>query len=362
MVWGVKGVTYLHYVKKLFTQRLETLEKYRRKIEENAFCFVNQNDRSSPGCYPRVTGSREQRVLKGSHNPDERAFLSQEQAGVFFQQQEDIHQARVAGRRLRTALNVFKKEFPPEKYLDWKKCLKAFVQSLGKARDLDLQISFLQEQIRRKKNKKYVSVWNDLLSVTGEKRRQIHADVLEISKRLGKKKIAQKIEKACKKFLVWPEGKPEAGIVLRARKKITRRLKTMLAYEPYVSMPEKIKELHAMRIAAKQLRYALEVVEPIYQGKMQRYREAAHQVQQVLGRLHDLDVWIKEFSSQSPEEGKFFSQKKQEAIETLKNICNEKREQTYQQFFILWQKLKKEKIWGDLKNVIRRKDERRADG
>ena len=53
-----------------------------------------------------------------------------------------------------------------------------------------------------------------------------------------------------------------------------------------------VDELHEMRIEAKRLRYALEIVDPLHEGRLAEAIEAVRHVQQVLGEIHDCDVWI----------------------------------------------------------------------
>jgi CHAD domain-containing protein len=47
-----------------------------------------------------------------------------------------------------------------------------------------------------------------------------------------------------------------------------------------------------MRIAAKHLRYTLEVFNPLYEKALRKPIKIVKEIQELLGELHDCDVWI----------------------------------------------------------------------
>jgi hypothetical protein len=66
----------------------------------------------------------------------------------------------------------------------------------------------------------------------------------------------------------------------------------MLSYERWVHNPDAVVQHHAMRIAAKKLRYTMEVYGPLYRLGLKKYLARVKKVQEILGDLHDCDVWI----------------------------------------------------------------------
>lgn len=92
----------------------------------------------------------------------------------------------------------------------------------------------------------------------------------------------------------WPvyDVDPEAPVGVNARKVLAVRIAELYSYEPAVAEPAWFQELHDMRIAAKRLRYTLELFAPQFgeSGKQQTAR--IKQVQEALGVLHDRDVEI----------------------------------------------------------------------
>lgn len=100
------------------------------------------------------------------------------------------------------------------------------------------------------------------------------------------------------------KAKPISGlhsddpILVSASLIVQTRLGEMLAYEPYLDDVEKVFELHQMRIAAKRLRYSMEIFQQVYddytaEGKA--FEEATDQIkalQEHLGEIHDADVLV----------------------------------------------------------------------
>ena len=73
---------------------------------------------------------------------------------------------------------------------------------------------------------------------------------------------------------------------------ISLRIDTLLSYGDALADPTRIREHHAMRIAGKRLRYALEAWGGLYAGALSDGVDTLKRLQDLLGDLHDCDVWI----------------------------------------------------------------------
>ena len=82
-----------------------------------------------------------------------------------------------------------------------------------------------------------------------------------------------------------PTGK-NARVIARVR------LEEMYNWERYVDNPFNIRELHDLRIAAKRLRYTLEIFEEVLPEASKSIVKELAQIQDELGELHDSDVMI----------------------------------------------------------------------
>jgi hypothetical protein len=92
----------------------------------------------------------------------------------------------------------------------------------------------------------------------------------------------------------WPVNNldPEAPVDVNARKVLAIRIAELYSYEPATTEPAWSHELHDMRIAAKRLRYTLELFAPQFGEAGKRQVDRIKQVQEALGVLHDRDVEI----------------------------------------------------------------------
>jgi CHAD domain-containing protein len=79
---------------------------------------------------------------------------------------------------------------------------------------------------------------------------------------------------------------------------IVDRLKELEKLSESLYKPFEIEALHDMRIAAKRLRYALELFQQCWGRSLQTYAKSVARVQTALGELHDCDVWIESMGKQ----------------------------------------------------------------
>ena len=76
---------------------------------------------------------------------------------------------------------------------------------------------------------------------------------------------------------------------------IISRLEALEQFSHSLYQPLRIKPLHEMRIAAKHLRYALELFEHCWGSPLLTVGKKVAALQSSLGKLHDCDVWIERF-------------------------------------------------------------------
>ena len=85
--------------------------------------------------------------------------------------------------------------------------------------------------------------------------------------------------------------KPRKGLRENAQRVISVRLEEVLSWQEALADPAQVLELHNMRIAAKRLRYALEIFDVCFPDSKDVLREVTG-IQEDLGEIHDLDVLI----------------------------------------------------------------------
>jgi hypothetical protein len=85
---------------------------------------------------------------------------------------------------------------------------------------------------------------------------------------------------------------PETTLADNAERIVRVRLDELCAFMPRASVPEEVVALHDMRIAAKRLRYVLEVTGACFGAYAATATRHVKAVQDLLGEIHDCDEQI----------------------------------------------------------------------
>jgi CHAD domain-containing protein len=85
---------------------------------------------------------------------------------------------------------------------------------------------------------------------------------------------------------------PEASVLDSARRILPIRLDEVYAHADAVDNPAAAEQHHDMRIAAKRLRYTMETFRPIFPREFKLLIKQVRQLQDILGRVHDYDVFV----------------------------------------------------------------------
>lgn len=291
---------------------------------------------------------------------------------------EYIHRMRVASRRLRAALPLFRSCFPRKQYARWMKEIATITRALGQARDADVQIAFLLRY-----RKKCTAAWAArnpggcpglpplepaiafLQKDLQEQREQHQSRVLSALDALEKSGVTGEMHVAfasrIASFRRTPVQFPAYGVPTLAALRIASRLSDMRSFEPWISHADAVAEHHAMRIAAKKLRYTMEVYGPVYRLGLAKPHARVKKVQDILGELHDCDVWIDSVTRLLlRERGRLRSQgrEKQPDTMTLASLRlflrdrERERIQLHRHFMRYWHTLDRENTWEELRHTL----------
>ena len=102
---------------------------------------------------------------------------------------------------------------------------------------------------------------------------------------------------------------------------VSVRLDELRGFADAALAPGASEAQHDLRIAAKRLRYVLEIFEPCLGEEAKAARRAARRLQSVLGDLHDCDLMLA----------------KVERIGSVAAFLRQRRERLFQEFVELWQ-------------------------
>lgn len=224
---------------------------------------------------------------------------------------EDIHQARVACRRIRAALRLFHDCFEQDDLATWQKQIKKLLRSFGAARDLDVQIEFLKDILNNldTEHKKLRPGIRRMLLRWQQQRNKIQTRVVKTIDKTQKNHLLTNIHIQMEKILfeLKPLNPPidSPAVRKRAYDEIQLRIKDFLDKLESLQRPNDITGHHALRIGAKKLRYALEVCDTAVKGMFKPAIKKIKKIQTILGDMHDCDVWnadINQFIQKEKEE------------------------------------------------------------
>jgi CHAD domain-containing protein len=279
--------------------------------------------------------------------------MQRESDGV--RQNEDIecvHRMRVASRRLRNAFDLFADELPAAARRPWQKRLQGVTKALGAARDLDVQLAFLQEYMNARigaRAKDRPGLEHVRATLTA-RRAAAQQDVLKALDRLKASDVLRGLAGWVQKHRRGRDGRIACADKLRveAGRAVRQRLGALLAYAPYVEEPKAAKELHALRIAAKHLRYTLEAYAPLYADALKAQIQWGRQLQDWLGEIHDCDVWQEELGAllQGLDQPRA---RLAAGIQHLRHERSERRQAVYEEFRAAWRNAAATGYWDEFR-------------
>jgi CHAD domain-containing protein len=85
---------------------------------------------------------------------------------------------------------------------------------------------------------------------------------------------------------------PDGPLRENVRRIVDVRASEVRSFAPGVLDPRNVEDLHDMRIAAKRLRYVLELTTPVFGPPAEEAAKRAKKLQDLLGEIHDCDVAI----------------------------------------------------------------------
>jgi CHAD domain-containing protein len=192
---------------------------------------------------------------------------------------DPVHQARVAVRRLRALLSAYRPVLPKAPRKRVAADLKRLQKALGPARDLDV---FLDEVLPALTTDGARSV---LAAAAQVPHRHAYLQVRKAMAGPLVGRIAKTMPQLAGALRLTKDGKGEAREF--GRKLLAQRHRN-LAKRLVGSSRRSGKELHALRIRIKKLRYAVEFFRPVMEkGGVKAYHAALAEAQDVLGRFND---------------------------------------------------------------------------
>ncbi len=268
---------------------------------------------------------------------------------------EELHDMRVAVRRLRAAVQLFRPYLPKQQAAYLRKNLRRLGHALGPARDYDVMLANLAdyraalpaqaqeslEPLARRWQRKRERAREAMLAYLESKRyrvlkQRMHAFLEPASAPAagtGKNGAAAAPPSALHEPLVCAEV---PGL-------LASRYEKVLTYEPSLQGAS-IERLHALRIDCKRLRYALEFLREALCAEAEDAIDDLKQAQDHLGEMNDAYVasqvlrkLLEKWQGAADDSG--YPPATREALDAYLAYCDERARAKAQSFPVIWQHL-----------------------
>jgi CHAD domain-containing protein len=197
-----------------------------------------------------------------------------------------LHQARVATRRLRAALPIVGSGAKAEKLA---RSVRRLTRALGPIRELDVELLILDE-LEKSAEVPHAAIDRLRVSII-EERQHLQTDVRERIDDFDVDKLRKRAVSVARKRAddKRPRDARGAAVTRERTARRARRLAAAIDNAAGLYLPDR---LHAVRIAVKKLRYTLELMPRPGSSRNAARIRSLKNAQDLLGRMHDLEVLI----------------------------------------------------------------------
>lgn len=249
---------------------------------------------------------------------------------------EYVHRMRVASRRLRSALRIFGECFKGKKAKRWRKAVRQVTASLGEARDLDVQIELLGEMAKDWQGEEAVGVAL-IIEMLRCRRTSLQPGVAALMDGITgdgafqemRSEIADRERSNVDTSVLHPYAFAHASVAVDE----------LMEHSHSVPVYEDWQGHHALRIAGKHLRYALEAFRDAYDDGLDDELKVLKKLQDTVGELHDCDVWLQRLPGLREE-----APTAAMAIDRLATVFEDHRRELHSELVEMWFALLQERF------------------
>jgi CHAD domain-containing protein len=253
--------------------------------------------------FSESTGNSSPAVAEFVHKLIHQQFdrIVQKERGVLADKDpEHLHQMRVSSRRLSATLQIFGKAIELPKIARGK-ALGTLTKTLGKLRDLDVQVAVLWDDYYPQINSSEQKKLKKLLAKLGKQRTR----AFTATEAALKHPRYQKLKNAYQTWLNNPQYTSIANLQLSflSPELFSPFLSALLIHPAWlILMEDRSKKssriLHDLRKICKTVRYQAEFLAPLYSLEFQTWIDELKQLQDALGKFQDVQVLRKLLSDE----------------------------------------------------------------
>jgi CHAD domain-containing protein len=227
-----------------------------------------------------------------------------------------VHQTRVASRRLREAIPVVAAGGPGKQAEKARRTVRRLTRALGGVRELDVALALLEE-LR----------FGAAVPREGLERVRAHIGRVRETRqarmiaRLGKLDFDRLTRRLLALDEAWAAERDRPAWRVALANRLPQRAGRLREAVDRAGAIYLADRLHAVRIAAKKLRYALELAGEIGAAPAAPAVRSLKRVQDVLGRMHDLEVLAAHIQEAGTDPG--FPQTRADELARLAGACEE---------------------------------------
>lgn len=272
-----------------------------------------------------------------------KVLLAHESGVIKNRDVEDVHQMRVVVRRIRAAIKSFRL-FIDAEFRDFiKQDLINLAKKLGSVRDIDVAVIYFSEYLVKNPENNGVKY---LVKSFLKRRKELHKEL----KAFLKSKEYKKIKKNLRSLISNMRNKSvkESGVVFYPQfySNFEKIIDEVYSFKDVENLKQSDKDLHALRIAIKYLRYNMEFLN-LKKKKAKKLLVYFKRIQEVLGIINDHDLINEKLYLILKEEG--LSEEYNSGIQALIDYNINLKELEKSKISFPWEKLEVE----TLKNIYK---------
>jgi CHAD domain-containing protein len=171
------------------------------------------------------------------------------------------------------------------------KQLRNLADALGEVRDQDVAIAALEDMASHAPGEVPAGL-KQFIESKKQLREQVREELRSILEGSELKELELEFIAGVDEATATRAGSPAITFLTMSQEIILERLREFEALSNGLLNPFEVETLHDLRIAAKRLRYALELFQQCWGRSISGYAKRIARIQGALGNLHDCDVWI----------------------------------------------------------------------